>query len=153
MQKRPGNDSGAGHSVEAPIAGYSLEGVRSAVLELDPRPHHQILDGARDEHLSGRGLGAHTGTDVDSHAGNVIPMQLALAGVEPRPNVDPQSVDLVGDRAAAADPPCGSVERRQEAVPHGLDLTTVEAAELMANEVVVFLYNRPPAAVAQACGA
>ena len=46
------------YRVKAPLAGDALELVLAAVFEGQPGAGDQILDGARDEHLAGLGIGS-----------------------------------------------------------------------------------------------
>ena len=55
----------SGHYLkEPPFLRHALQRVQAAVGESEPRPGDEVLDGARDEHLAGAGLGEHALADV-----------------------------------------------------------------------------------------
>src|SRR6185503_14816683 len=93
------------------------------------------------------------GADVHGHAADVVAHELALAGVEAGSHFDAQHPHLVGDRARTADPACGSVERGEEAVTHGLHLATPVALELRSDQLVVAGHELTPARIAKGRGA
>ncbi len=72
-----------------------------------------------------------------------------LRGWEPGPDLDPELADGVGHRLRAPDPPCGSVEAREEAVAGGVQLDPAEAHKLTAHQCVMALEKLAPRAVAQ----
>ena len=82
---------------QAPLAVHAAQRVRAAVLEAQPRPDHQLLDGARGQHLAGAGGAHHARGDVHGDAGHVVGAQLALAGVQPDPDVELQLPRLLDD--------------------------------------------------------
>src|SRR5437588_1808014 len=99
-----------------PFAGDAFEIVHAALFELDARSGDQVLDGSRDEHLAGLSMRGDSCSCVHGDPGDLAVDELALPGVEARTQVEPQSLDRVGDRAGAADRPRRSVERGEEAV-------------------------------------
>jgi hypothetical protein len=56
--------------------------MEAAVLEPQPRPDDEVLDGARREHLAGPCARHHPRADVDGDPGHVVANELALAGVQ-----------------------------------------------------------------------
>src|SRR5687767_361049 len=78
----PGSGGRLGDGEKPPLARHALQLGRAAVGELDPGADDEVLDGARDEHLTGLRAGADSRADVDRHAANVVAAALALAGVE-----------------------------------------------------------------------
>ena len=55
----------------------------ATVCELDSRADDEVLDGPRDQDLSGGGQGSHPGRDVDGQSSEVVTADFAFAGVEP----------------------------------------------------------------------
>ena len=112
-----------------------LEGerTRTQVLELDPRARHQVLHRARDEHLARPGLGGHSCADADGDSRELAVVQLTLAGVQARAQVEPELADMGDDRLRTADGARRPVEGREEAVARGVELLATEAGELAAH--------------------
>src|SRR5204862_1373257 len=88
--------------------------------------------------------------DVDCDAPGLVVDQFALARMQPRANLQAKLAETVSDRAGAANPPRGAVERREEAVASRVHLPTTEPRELAADDLVVFLEEFPPGPVAEA---
>src|SRR5205085_4886335 len=74
---------------------------------------------------------------------------LAFAGVQAGPHLDPEIADRLGDRARAPDRARGAVERRKEAVAGGVDLNPAMANELPSDDLVVLLKQLAPPAVTE----
>ena len=72
--------SAADERVQTPLAWDPLELGDAVLLEIEPRPHHQIPDRARDKHLAGTGPGPHPCPDVHGHPGEVAIAALTFAG-------------------------------------------------------------------------
>ena len=72
--------------IQPPLAGYTLQHMRAAILEVEARAGHQILDGAGDQCFIGAGQRRDTRGDVDRDAGDIIAMKLDLSGVQPGAN-------------------------------------------------------------------
>src|SRR5262249_27959405 len=137
---------------QAPLAGEPLQFVSAPCDEGHARADHQILDGARDEHLVRLGEGRDPGGDVHRDAGELAVDELGLACVEASSDAEAESADRLGDRRGAADPARGAVERGDEAVAGGADLLTAEALELAPHQRVVALEEIAPLAVAEPRG-
>src|SRR6187200_14316 len=116
----------------------------AAVLELDSRAGDQVLDRARDEDFARPRQRSDTGTHVDSDAGDTVPMHLALAGVEACPDRQANRLDGVADRDCTADRARRPVERSEEAVTRGIDLSTAEPFELPADSGVMGVEELTP---------
>jgi hypothetical protein len=139
---------------ETPLPCHAREDVRAPLHEAQAGARNQILDGARDEHLASRGARRYPGADVDGDASHVVVAhQLALAGVQPRPDFDPQRADAVADGAGAANRPRGAVEGGEEAVPRGVDLSAPMPFELPPHDPVMGVEEGAPWTVAQCRGA
>jgi len=65
-----------------PVAGDALEGLGAAVVELEFRADHKVLDGACDEYLSRSGERADARADVHADTGDVVGSPLDLTGVQ-----------------------------------------------------------------------
>src|SRR4029077_15867088 len=88
-------------------------------------------------------------TDRDRDAGDVIALQIDLAGVEARTDLDPERADLLGDRPRAVHAARRAFERREEPIAHRLHLATAMARELGTDDVVVSSAQRAPVSIAQ----
>src|SRR3954452_24956970 len=86
------------HGVDAPLARDALERVRAAVAERDVGAHDEVLRGPRHQHLARAGERERPGPEVPGEAAHVAPDHLALAGVEPAPQLE---AEPVRDRLAA----------------------------------------------------
>src|SRR5262249_62426301 len=73
--------------------------------------------------------------------------------MEPGSDLDPERTDAVADGAGAANRPRWSIERRQEAVPHRLDLSASMPFEFPPYDAVVRVEDRAPRTIAQRRGA
>jgi hypothetical protein len=67
---------------EPPFAGNAFQLADAAILERNPRAGDEILDGARNEHLSGLRLRRNAGADVDGDARHLAVDELAFARVQ-----------------------------------------------------------------------
>src|SRR5215217_8751114 len=124
----------------------------ATILEDEPGSGHQVLDGLRHEHLPWRRSGTHARSDVHGYAADVVPGQLALAGVQSRPQLEPERAHPVAQVGSAADRAARPVESRQEAVAEGLHLAPSVAVQARADEPVVLLHEVAPAAIAERRG-
>ena len=101
---------------------------------------------------SGPGESGNTRADVHRDPGGLALDELALAGVQARPDLNAEILDGVGDCDGGTDRPRGSIERREEPVTGGVELAPAETGELAAHDRVVLLDDIPPGAVAQFSG-
>src|SRR5438093_13033707 len=67
---------------QPPFVGDSLEMLRAAVLEPNPRSGDEIFDCAGHEHFPGAGEGSDARGDVDRDPADVVVHELDLAGVQ-----------------------------------------------------------------------
>src|SRR4029450_4178556 len=88
---------------ELPAVAQALEGVGPAVLQGDAGARHQVLDGAGHQDLTGAGGGHDPGGKVDRDPAHVLTAEVDLAGVEPRPDLDPAVSQLLTEGQGAAD--------------------------------------------------
>src|SRR5438270_548555 len=79
--------SPTGHPEQPPWPGHAPELVDTPVLEPDPRSGHQVLHGLRDEHLPRLRHRRDAGRDVHRDPAELLAHQLALARVDPGPDV------------------------------------------------------------------
>src|SRR6266581_4701649 len=104
-----------------PLAGYALQRMDAALLEGQARAGHEVLHGVRDEHFAGLRQRRDARADVDSDAAKLRPHHLALAGMEPGADLEPEAPDAVADRARGAYTPSRPVEGREETVARCVD--------------------------------
>src|SRR5215471_19200370 len=74
---------------------------------------------------------------------------LALARMQARADLDPESSDALRDRSRAAHGTRGAIEASEESVPGDVELRAVEASELAADERVMALEQLPPRTIAK----
>ena len=121
---------GADDCVEAPRAWHSLELVLASILERDPQPGDQILDGARNEYLPRCGSGGDTCADMYRETAHLSVDELALTGVQTGPNVESEFGNGFRDRALAAHGAGRPVETRNEAVTGRIDLASTKTGSI-----------------------
>ena len=119
--------SSAARAVEVPFIWNSLEAVSPPVLEAESRSRDQVLDGPRHEHLARVDHRNDTGSDVDGDPADCPVEELALAGVNPRPDLDPEIADTLHDRERAPDRASGPVERGKEPIACRVDFAPAVA--------------------------
>src|ERR671930_2095198 len=134
---------------EPPLARHALQLVSAAVLELEPRPRDEVLDGARDEHLARPSLVGDAGSDVDGDPARLPAVELALAGMDARADVEAEVAEDAPDRARARDGARRAVEAREDAVACGVDLLPAEPGDLGPHGSVVACDQLAPRAVAE----
>jgi hypothetical protein len=117
--------SGAARRV--PIGSYALcavtskrwdtfEFVFALVAKGEVGTCEEIGDGARDDDLVRVGVGADALSDVHGDASDVVVLEFDLAAVETSADRESERMDLVADRARAADGPGRTVEGGQHTV-------------------------------------
>ena len=119
---------------DPPLVRQAAQDVLATRLERQPGAGHQVPDGAGRQHLARAGQRRDPLPDVDGDPADVVADQLALAGVQARPDLQPERPDRLDDRARTADRPGRPVERRQEAVAGRLDLAAPEAGQLLPHD-------------------
>jgi hypothetical protein len=85
--------------IELPLIAHTLERVASAVDKRQPRTRHEVLHGARNEHLARTGERSDAGSDVDRNAADVVSTSLDLSGVKADPHLHAESSDAFADLA------------------------------------------------------
>src|SRR5918912_3540752 len=135
--------------IDLPRPGHALELVLAALLEGDPRAGDEVAHRARDEDLTRPGQRRDPRAGVDGDPAHLPVRELALAGVEPCAELEPEAAHAVADRARGADRACGPVEGGEEAVAGGVDLAPAVARELAADGGLVRLEQLAPAPVAE----
>src|SRR5262245_40483008 len=145
-------DLGLGHigSEEPPFPRDSLEDVRPTILERDPRPGHQVLDGIGHEDLAGLGRHHDAMASEDRDAAHGLAVVLDLSSVY---------ADFFGqleflmyriaDCTSAADGRGRSVKDGEELVPDQIQFFPAVAGKLVADERVELRSKLEPATVAQ----
>src|SRR5215207_6503447 len=111
-----------GRLEEFPFTLDAVERVPSSVPEADTGTSRQVLDRAGDQDLSRPRQRAHPGGDVHRDPARAVLEHFAFPGMDPHPDLEPERLGGVDDRAGAADGLGGPQEGHEEAVPCGLDL-------------------------------
>jgi precorrin-3B synthase len=137
---------------EVPLAGYALELVSPAIVELEPRSDHEVAQRAGDEHVVRPGQCAHTCPDMYRDPADVVAADLALAGVQPGAHLDAERLHGVADRHRAPDRALRAVEHREEAVPGGVHLAAPKPRQLRPDDGVVRVEQRVPVTIAHLGG-
>src|ERR671918_6792 len=127
-----------------PLAGDSLEGVAPPIVEFDAGAGDKILHGRGDEHLPRPRERRDPGADVYGDSLDDSSRQLDLARMDPRPDLKADRPDRPGCRGRALDGQAWGVERRQEAVPGRVHLSTAISFELRSQQSVVALQELAP---------
>ena len=96
----------------------------------------EVPDRARHEDLTGPGLRHDAGPDVNGQPAHLRPHRLDLAHVHAGARLDPEAADTVRDGLRAPDGLGGLVERGEEPVARGVDLSTPVALQLPADQDV-----------------
>ena len=135
-----------------PFAGNTLEGLAAAVAEAQPGARHQVLYGARHQHLARTGERRDARADVNGNPTDIVVDHFAFAGMEPSTDFDPKRPDLLGNGAGAADAARRSVEGGKNAVAGRLDLMAAKACEIAPDRGVMTVEEITPAAVAERGG-
>src|SRR5688572_11624250 len=86
---------------ELPGARDAFQLVLTSVGELQARPDDEIPDGPGHQDLARAGLRRDAGADVYGDPSDVSVSDLALAGVQARPDLDPQGPDRLPYRGRA----------------------------------------------------
>src|SRR5262245_57061229 len=87
----------------------------------------------------------------DAEARDVPILEGDLAGVEAGAYLDTQRSDRLRDGLRALHPPNRPVERDEEAVAHGLYLSSAVPGDLGSDDHVVLAANVPPTGIAEGC--
>ena len=130
-----------------PLAGDVFQRVLAAVVECHARSGDEVDDGTRDEDFSRRGPGGNPRADVYRYPADAIAHQLDLAGVQPCPDLDSQRAHTVTYRQGTRNGPPGAIERGQEPVSGGVDLTSAMTAEFFSHQPMVLVENLVPSPV------
>jgi hypothetical protein len=130
-----------------PFARDAFQLGRSAFAKGDPRSGHKILDGRGYEHLARPSFLGNSRPNMNRDPAHLAAHQIALARMQASAYLKPKVSDHVRDRASAADRPLRPVEPREKAVSGGVELVSVVADELPADQRVVLLEELTPRAV------
>jgi hypothetical protein len=97
--------------------------------------------------LTASRCGRDAGCLVHGDSADVIADQFDFGSVDPLPDLDAKAADGVADPDGRTDRPGRTIEDREESIAGGLNLTTTEAVELVADEAVVTPQKLAPRAV------
>src|SRR5215831_464611 len=123
--------------------------MRATFLERQARACDEIPHGIGDEHLARTRQSSHACADVNGDATELLPNDLAFAGMAPGTYFDAERADARRDRLSAANGSGRAIERCEEAVARRVDLASTKARELSASQVVVTIQQVVPAMVAK----
>src|SRR5438270_12206768 len=107
--------------------------MRASILEADARAGDEVFHRARHQHLACVRARCHASAYVHGETTDVRAHDLALAGVQPRADLQPDLGHRVPDRHRAADTARRAVEGGEEAVASSVDLASAEVRELPAD--------------------
>ncbi len=131
-----------------PFPRDTLQRVGATILEIESRPGHQILHGARDKHLAGFSKGSDTGADVHGDPAELRAHQLALASVEASPHSQAEALDAGTHGGGGAHGAGGSIEGCDETVATGVDLSASELREFLTHNGMMRLEEAAPVPIA-----
>src|SRR5436309_720353 len=109
MARRRAARLGPGDGEDAPRAGHALQLVFAPVVELEARPHQQVLDRAGHEHLARARQGRHPRRDVYGEPSHPLAAYLDFARVHTGADLKVEWNEGLADRPCATDGPAGSV--------------------------------------------
>ena len=121
------------------MAGDPFEVVLPAVGEADTRAEDQHLHRAGDQDLASLSEGARSGANVHRQAGDGPALAFDLAGVQAGPDLEPDLLDRVPDRAGAPDRPSGPVENGKKSISGGIHLAAAEPVQQAPDAGVMLL--------------
>jgi len=148
--RRPGDgvETLARERVHRPGPGDAAELVGPALDKQALRIGELVADGARHEHLARAGEIGHARGDVDRKPSEPRAEQLALAGVDAGPELDPEPGRRDAQLLGRGDRLRGAVELDQEAVAAVLDHASASGADLALDDRLVLGEELAPAHVA-----
>jgi len=132
-----------------PAVRDTLQFVLARVVECQTRTSCDVLHRLRHEDLSGTGLRRDPCADVNGDPPELVADDLALTGVYPDAEVDPDLARGSHHRLRALDRHRGGVEGREEPITCGIDLSTTEAVQLGSHARVVHLEEIGPRPVSE----
>ncbi len=132
-----------------PFPRNALEGVFAAVGELEAGTHHEIRDGARDEHFAGLRERNDAGRDVHRDATELVIALFAFAGVHAGAHFETEAPDRGGCGESAVHRASGTIERDEEPVAGGFHFLAAVALELTAHDLVVAVEQFTPTLVTE----
>src|SRR3954464_12420432 len=143
--------SDGGQREQRPVPRDAVERLHAALLEPQSRAYYGPVRRARGQHLAGSRQRGDARGDVDGHAADVVADDLALAGVQADPDLQPHRPNGLDDGLRTAHRlRRRAVEGDEEGVADGLDLAPAEAVDLAAHGGLVSAEQVAPARVAPA---
>ena len=110
-----------------------------AVFETQPRSGHEVLDGARDEHLTRPGERRDSRTDRDRDPDHLAVADLALARMETGPHLETDVPQRIAKGGGGEDRLGGPIERGEEPIAGRVELPALEPRELATDDRVMLL--------------
>src|SRR5262249_294770 len=107
----------------------------------------------RSRHFHRRGNTRDTRADVHRDSGKILAEDFAFAGVQATAHLETKCAHSITDRAGTADRPRRPVERRQDAIPRGVDLASAILLQDVANFGEECREQFTPGIIAEYCGA
>jgi hypothetical protein len=105
---------------KVPAVGDTLQFVLAGVFEDESGTCDEVLHSLRDENLGGVSLRTDPSPYRDCDTTHVVAQDLALAGMQPRTDLNPEWLHPRRDRFGTPDRAGGTIEGREESVPHRL---------------------------------
>ena len=129
---------------QPPTLGEPLELAHSQIDKSQATPSQQLTDRGTDQHLPGTGFSHHPGRQVHADPGNLVPLELHLAGVQPNADLDPQRRHSRYRRRCRLHR-CGrGVETSQEPIPGSIHLMAPVGRQHGPDHLVVAGQQRSP---------
>src|SRR5262249_62312898 len=104
------------------------------------------------QHFTRRGTARDPGRDLPRDSGKILAEDFAFAGVQATAHLVTKCAHSITDRAGTADRPRRPVERRQDALPRGVDLASAILLQDVANFGEECREQFTPGIIAEYCG-
>jgi hypothetical protein len=127
------------NSIKMDLLGRAAQRMEAAVLEAQPRARDEIAHCARYDRFSCLRLRCNARCDMHSDPGDIIALQLDLAGVQPAPHRDPERPHQIANRGGTAHPSRRAVAGRHKSAPRGArgdKILRVRTRASLADEVI-----------------
>jgi hypothetical protein len=134
--------------VQAPVAGHAFQLNLTALFEAQSRTLDELLGGARYEDLAGTSHAGNPRPDVDGDPANLALDGLGLAHVQPGARGEAELRGQVADRERTGDRVGRHVERGKQAIAGGVDLSSAEPLQPIADARVIPAQQALPGTIA-----
>src|SRR4029077_10386845 len=132
---------------DTPFTGDTLKRLTAAVAEAQTGAGHQVLHGARHQHLARTGKSCDTRANVNCDPADIVADLFAFTRVESGTDFDAKRFDFFGNSASAAHAARRPVEGCKNAVARTLHFMAAETREIAADNSMMAIKQVVPAVV------